>query len=239
MDENNAIITSAEQAKDIDFTAGGAVTNSGITNSGIAITVSGMEMGGGRKMPRGVMYVITDKSFGEFYVTRAVGEDGSFYGRNPWWVDKGKVDRLISAFKEGHLIKHARFYAGISLDEWREFSEAHPDFARVKEICESHQTFAAVSRVNAGIREDPTLAFRYLERTHPKFSPKLKIESEQPLMPTMQVGAIQINQNVDTTKIEELLTAAIQVMLAERGGSSIPGLSSGQDMEKDDQGGGA
>lgn len=51
---------------------------------------------------------------------------------NAWWMDVTKVQRLIDAFKLGHLIKDARFYAGITERQWEYFNTVHPDFWAVQ-----------------------------------------------------------------------------------------------------------
>jgi hypothetical protein len=132
---------------------------------------------------REVAYTIKDPIYGSFNVVKTA---------NAWWMDKLKVDKLIDAFKSGHIIKSAKVYAGISDNQWRYFSEQHPDFSRVKEACEEVQMFKAMNTVN-GNMEDPQMARWFLDRRHPKFAAKVRVESEI-LQPT-------INNNINVGNI--------------------------------------
>ena len=127
------------------------------------------------KPKREIAYVIKDPLFDEFNVVKSA---------NAWWMDKGKVDKLIDAFKSGHIIKTAIIYTGISQDQWRYFNETHPDFSRVKEACEEVQTFKAMNTVNINL-DDPTMARWFMDRRHPKFASKVRTDTDAPLQPTI------------------------------------------------------
>ncbi|MCX6786288.1 MAG: hypothetical protein NTU85_00495 [Candidatus Kaiserbacteria bacterium] len=157
-----------------------------------------------RPMPRQIAYTLRDIHFGDFEVVQT---------DNAWWKDSAKVERLISAFKAGHIIKHACFYAGISERQWLYFNNRHPDFCRVQEVCESFQTFWAMDALNTAMRTDGRLAFRFLCIRHPKFKRGAEIEELQVQQPTQ----IVVSRSVDVKKIEtELMRIADAFLLKER-----------------------
>lgn len=192
MDES--IVNSAEAAQTVEeSTALAAVTLSGVTSSGIASPAA-----------REIAYTIKDVNFQPLNV---------YASANAWWMDRRKVERLIEAFKAGHMVKDSCFYAGISEAQWKYFNEIHPEFSPVREACESYQRFAAMDSVNKAIPADPRLALQYLKLRHEGFRSTLKVESETPLAPTVNVA---VSTDVDTTKIKDVLKGVVADFLAER-----------------------
>ncbi len=100
-------------------------------------------------------YTITDKYFPDFNVLKS---------DNAWWVDKGKIERLISAFKMDAAIMEACAYAGITYEQYKYFNEIHPDFSTVKQLCNELPTLQARQEVVKGIANDKEFALKYLER---------------------------------------------------------------------------
>ena len=96
-------------------------------------------------------YTITDKYFPDFNVLKS---------DNAWWVDKGKIERLISAFKMDAAIMEACAYAGITYEQYKYFNEIHPDFSTVKQLCNELPRQEVVK----GIANDKEFALKYLER---------------------------------------------------------------------------
>lgn len=129
---------------------------------------------------REIEYTITDAFFGEFNVVKSA---------NAWWMDRRKVENLIIAFKSGQTVKGARYYAGISEGQWKYFLEIHPEFSTIKQGLEEVQMFKAMNTINENL-QDPKTARWFLDRRHPKFASKVRVETEEPLQPTT------INNNV-------------------------------------------
>ena len=100
-------------------------------------------------------YTITDKYFPDFNVLKS---------DNAWWVDKGKIERLIAAFKMDAAIMEACAYAGITYEQYKYFNEIHPEFSIVKQLCNELPTLQARQEVIKGIANDKEFALKYLER---------------------------------------------------------------------------
>lgn len=154
-----------------------------------------------------IAYTIRDSIFQPFRVRKV---------SHAWWMDVRKVERLIEAFKSGHLVKEARIYAGITRGQWNYFMEMHPDFSDVKEACQASQIIRAMNSVNLGIEKDPKLAFALLSKRHPAFnSNRLKVELDKPLTPTTNNEAVKATV-VDTTEITKALNRIADSVLATR-----------------------
>ncbi len=107
------------------------------------------------KRTKQAQYTITDKYFPDFNVLKS---------DNAWWLDKGKIERLISAFKMDAAIMEACAYAGITYEQYKYFNEIHPDFSTVKQLCNELPTLQARQEVVKGIANDKEFALKYLER---------------------------------------------------------------------------
>jgi len=104
-------------------------------------------------------YTITDNSFGELNIKNSA---------NAWWLDKGKVDRLIESLKYDASITECLITTGISSDQLKYFREQHPEFYSIEEkLRELPNMMARLTVVNA-IPTDSNLAFKYLERKKPE-----------------------------------------------------------------------
>jgi len=112
-------------------------------------------------------YIYKDAVFGELAVRKSA---------NAWWTDKGKLDKLITAFKNGHDDVEARIYTGISADQLIYFQEVHPEFYRIKEDLRETANLLARSSVVTQMKNDGNLAFKWLERKKSsEFGPKNNI----------------------------------------------------------------
>jgi hypothetical protein len=100
-------------------------------------------------------YKITDKYFDTLYVLNSA---------NAWWMDKGKVENLIAAYKIDCSNEEACVYAGISEDQRRYFGEQHPEFSLVKNRCRELPCMQARMTVVGAIKTDSRTAIKYLER---------------------------------------------------------------------------
>jgi len=154
-----------------------------------------------------VDYIIRDPLFSPFHVYKC---------SHAWWADSGKVQKLIDGFKSGLEVKETLVYAGVTRDQWQYFNKMHPEFYAVKEACEAYPIMKALDTVNKGIQTDPKLALAYLRSVYPKFKPKIKVESEEPLAPTSVTNNVAIISTVDTTKIKTLLEGIGKQLIAER-----------------------
>lgn len=200
--EDHTLITSAEQAHEVEEAHADVVTSSGVTSSGVTSSgVTALDA----VAPRDVAYVIESPHFEPLRVARSA---------NAWWMDRGKVEKLIEAFKHGHLVETSCFYAGISRDQWRYFNEVHPEFSPLISQIETHALYIkAMNSVAAALDLDPHLAMSFLKSRHPKFK-REKERVESPVM--QQTVQVAVSQNVDTAKIAEAI-ALFGRQLLERG----------------------
>lgn len=107
-----------------------------------------------KKVPE-ILYTIKDKYFPDFDV---------YFSDNAWWIEKGKVEKLIDAFKFDCSIMEACVYAGITYDQWLHFNEKHPNFSQVKGLVSELPSLQARQTVVKGLSNDKDFALKYLER---------------------------------------------------------------------------
>lgn len=152
--------------------------------------------------PREVAYVIKDIYFPDFDVVMAT---------NAWWMNRARVEKLIDGFKSGLNVSSACVYAGITRDQYKYFCKLNPDFMLVKSQCEEVPNIRWFATLNKGDSE--ATARWWIERRDPRFSQKVKLETD-PLEPTVQINQ-QNNINViDTNKIEGLAIRLLEGFLA-------------------------
>jgi hypothetical protein len=104
-------------------------------------------------------YTITDVSFGEFKVLNTA---------NGWWLDRRKVENLISAFKIDATDTEACVYAGIKKHQLDYFIELHPDFSEIREALKELPTLKARQTVVSKLGENFNNAMQYLKRKRRK-----------------------------------------------------------------------
>lgn len=90
------------------------------------------------------------------------------YSDNAWWKDALKVEKLFTAFSVGAKIKEALNHAGITYDQYTYFMKEHPAFAILKETAEVSFEMQARISVYKGIKKNPELGLRILERKVPE-----------------------------------------------------------------------
>lgn len=152
-----------------------------------------------------IAYVLQDIHHDDFVVYRSA---------NAWWMNSRKVQNLIDAFKQGHLVETACYFAGITRGQWEYFNKVHPEFSGLREQIECHPMFIrAINSVAGQLELDPKLSLSYLKSTHPKF----KREKEKPVEPPLMQQTVQIavSQNVDTAKIEADIARAADALLGD------------------------
>ena len=91
-----------------------------------------------------IAYVIKDKAFGEFEVLNS---------SNGWWLEKRKVEDLISAFKMGCTDAEAWANAGISKAQWDYFVQLHKNFSDVKAALKQLPRLKARKTINDSLGE--------------------------------------------------------------------------------------
>jgi len=117
-----------------------------------------------------IAYIITDKYFPDLEVV-----DSS----NAWWLDRGKTERLISAFKIDSSVMEACVYAGITLDQYKYFCQVHAQFSTIKQLCSELPCLQARQEVVKGIKDDKEFSLKYLERKRKnEFAVKQYVEQE-------------------------------------------------------------
>ena len=149
-------------------------------------------------------------AWGEFKVVKSA---------NAWWMDTRKVALLFDGYKAGSTDEGACINANISLGQLRYFRENHPDFTQAKDACKSAGLAKFLNGLHSKWPEDlPTIRW-YLSKMHPDFKTKAPVEPSPVVQQTVNVGVMPVVQNVDTTKIEELLTRAAERFLSEHRGA--------------------
>ena len=100
-------------------------------------------------------YFIEDKYFGKLHVRKSA---------NAWWMDRGKVERLVTGYKLDCKPAELRILAGISKDQLEYFKEQHPEFSSVLEDLRKVPTIKARTSLVRALESDPNLALKYMER---------------------------------------------------------------------------
>lgn len=101
-------------------------------------------------------YEITDKVFGDFKVKNAT---------NAWWLNSGKLEMLINAFKYRATHVQACIAAGITEHQFRYFMEHHPDFPNIIELCRQVPGLKAKQTMVKALDHDLTTVRWFLEAT--------------------------------------------------------------------------
>lgn len=151
---DNPIINNQEKAEEVSSIRDAEViSQSGVTNSGIVVTESGVES----PFQREIAHTITDKYFPPFHV---------YASANAWWMDVTKVKDLIKAFKNGYSVENAMAYAGISKRQWVYFNDVHPEFCNVRDAVSGLIEMSAIELINQDILENRNVssAWEYVKR---------------------------------------------------------------------------
>ena len=113
-------------------------------------------------------YIITDRAFPDFKVLNTA---------NGWWLDKGKVENLLNAYKIDANDDEACSYAGISIDQLKYFKGLHPEFSAIKQACGQILGIKAKKALAAKIEENPEW---YLEhRRREEYSTRQEISDPE------------------------------------------------------------
>lgn len=100
-------------------------------------------------------YEIKDKAVGNFLVQ---------YSANAWWMETGKVEKLIDAFKIGCEIDEACVFAGISINQYEYFVKVHPEFYGIKRAAKAMLDLAARNTLAEEIKRNPGAAYTHLQK---------------------------------------------------------------------------
>lgn len=126
------------------------------------------------KSKNSTAYFIEDKNFGKLKVKRSA---------NAWWMDRGKVERLITGYKMDCQVQECRFLAGISEDQLKYFRKIHPEFSAILEEMRTMPAIKARGTLIKALDVDPHLAFKYLERKLPEeFKERKDVNYNQPIL---------------------------------------------------------
>lgn len=102
-------------------------------------------------------------------------------GGRPTSVTEEALKKLELAFAEGATDAEACFLADISPATLYNYQEKHPEFIERKEGLKSRPIMLARKTVNEGIKHDPDLALRFLERKKKdEFSVRQEFEHSGP-----------------------------------------------------------
>jgi len=101
-----------------------------------------------------IAYTIKDKNFPDFQVKKSA---------NAWWMERRKVEDLISAFKIDATNEEACTYAGISLAQLKYFLELHEEFYTVRDACKELIFLRARQAISKNV-DDGDYALRFMER---------------------------------------------------------------------------
>lgn len=101
-----------------------------------------------------IAYVIEDKIFGKLEVKNSA---------NAWWLDRGKVERLMDTWKMDASETECLFYSGISDDQYKYFLKMHPHFSAVKVLIREGPNLKARKTIYNSL-DNPETAKWYLER---------------------------------------------------------------------------
>lgn len=74
--------------------------------------------------PDEIAYTVNREHVSDFNVKKSA---------NAWWLDQGKVSRLIDAFENGCTIEEACIHAKITINQYWYFTEVHPEFSQIKD----------------------------------------------------------------------------------------------------------
>jgi hypothetical protein len=149
-------------------------------------------------------YFIEDKSFGKLYVKKS---------GNAWWLDRGKVERLITGFKMDCKPQECRLLAGITKDQLDYFKKMHPEFSAILDDVRKMPSIKARQTIIRALENDPRAAMWYLERKEAdEFREKKQIESTgdlpilvQDIWPINDDMKKQINENASQKETRSIM----------------------------------
>ena len=105
-----------------------------------------------------------EEQFAYTFKDEHLGEMPVLNSANAWWLDSGKVQKLIDAYKFYATDDQACFYAGITSDQLEYFQKLHPDFYGIKHAAKQRPTLQAKQTVVNQIEKNPEGARWWLER---------------------------------------------------------------------------
>lgn len=119
-------------------------------------------------------YIIKDNNLPDFEVRKSA---------NAWWMDKGKVERLIEAYKKQSTDGEACFYAGITIAQLKYFRKTHADFSTIKDACGEALFLEARETIAREIPRNPEFALKFMERKkREEFGLRREVINNKPLI---------------------------------------------------------
>lgn len=98
-------------------------------------------------------YIITDAAFGELKVKKT---------HCAWWKERGKVERLIDAYKIDCTDIRACFFAGITEHQLDYFFDTHPEFRQYRKVLKAGLGYQAQNKLAAEVKRNAAAAAAYL-----------------------------------------------------------------------------
>jgi hypothetical protein len=98
-------------------------------------------------------------------------------GGRPTVMTDETIGKLEEAFALGCTDKEACLFAGISVDSLYKHQRENPEFIKRKEALKETPVLQARTTVVRAVKENPTMAFQYLERKRrDEFGPHQKVD---------------------------------------------------------------
>lgn len=129
-------------------------------------------------------YEIKDKNAGDLMVQHSA---------NAWWMERGKVEKLIDAFKIGCLVDEAIVYAGISLEQYKYFCRQHPEFYTIKRQCLAFLDFQAREALAKEIKNNPGAAYTHLVKKENRIERRRERREEEAAKKAEENKAVKPN----------------------------------------------
>ncbi|MFA5001182.1 MAG: hypothetical protein WC531_03080 [Candidatus Paceibacterota bacterium] len=90
------------------------------------------------------------------------------HSANGWWMDRGKMYRLIAAFQIDATLEEACSHAGITLREYKYFASLQPEIRDLRKRCEASLILKARKNIFDAISSgDWKCSWKYLEKKCP------------------------------------------------------------------------
>lgn len=119
-------------------------------------------------------YTIKDNNLPDFEVRKSA---------NAWWLDRGKVERLISSYKIQSTDKEACYYAGITINQLKYFRKTHAEFSSIKEACRQSLFLKAREAIAREIPRNPEFALKFMERKkREEFGLRQEVRNNKPVI---------------------------------------------------------
>lgn len=173
--------------------------------------------------PREVLETLKDNGYGRFDIYKTT---------HGWWSDVGKVKDLIEGFKRGGTIISACQRAGISRDQYYYFTDVHPEFSYIIELCENVMPnmlddifFEELEKKNL------TFAMWFASQRDKRFGRNNKPEDGGGKVDNRKNITNNIVVEANDTRRKTIVSKIIAAVEGENDGSGVPGDETGSDRQ--------